>query len=82
MAADPITSATASNLLNYDTSDDEDPFNDRRLGATRDDKTTLSPRKAKRKAADGEGDGNNLGLDEEVQIKKKRKPIVKLDEAR
>lgn len=76
MAADPLTAATADNLLNYDTTDDEDPFGDQ---VTRDDKPTLSPRQLKRKA---DGDEDGLGIDEEVQIKKKRKPIAKLDEAR
>jgi hypothetical protein len=79
MAADPLTAATADHLLNYDTTDDEDPFGDKPVKATRDDKPTLSPRQTKRKADDG---GDGLGIDEEVQIKKKRKPIVKLDEAR
>ena len=79
MAADPLTAATADNLFNYDTTDDEDPFGDQIGRVTRDDKPTLSPRQLKRKA-DGEEDG--LGIDEEVQIKKKRKPIAKLDEAR
>ncbi|RVX72376.1 hypothetical protein B0A52_03564 [Exophiala mesophila] len=79
MAADPITSATVDDLLNYGTSDDEDPFDDK-AGArnSRDDKPALSPSQNKRKS--GENDG--LGLDEEVQIKKKRKPIAKLDEER
>jgi hypothetical protein len=79
MAADPLTAATADNLLNYDTTDDEDPFGDNPSKATRDDKPTLSPKHTKRKADGGE---DGLGIDEEVQIKKKRKPIAKLDEAR
>jgi len=79
MAADPLTTATVDDLFNYDTTDDEDPFGDRPSKAIRDDKATLSPRNAKRKVDDG---GDGLGIDEEVQIKKKRKPIAKLDEAR
>ena len=75
MAADPLTSATVDDLLNFDRSDDEDP----RLNS-RDDKTTLSPRAtSKRKAADLD---DTLGLDSEVKVKKQRKPIAKLDEAR
>lgn len=79
MAADPITADVAAELLNYDVSDD-DPFNDNPQRQARDDKAILSPRGTKRKAADE--DGNALGLDEEVKITKKRKPTVKLDEAR
>lgn len=79
MAADPLTAATADHLLNYDTTDDEDPFGDKPLRATRDDKPNLSPRQTKRKADAGD---DGLGIDEEVQIKKKRKPIAKLDEER
>lgn len=79
MAADPITADVAAELLNYDVSDD-DPFNDNPQPQARDDKAMLSPRGTKRKTTD-EG-GNALGLDEEVKITKKRKPTVKLDEAR
>ncbi|KEF59150.1 uncharacterized protein A1O9_03994 [Exophiala aquamarina CBS 119918] len=79
MAADPLTAATADDLFNYDTTDDEDPFGDKTTKVTRDDKANLSPRYTKRKADDGD---DELGIDEEVQIKKKRKPIAKLDEAR
>ena len=78
MAADPITADTAAELLNYDLSDD-DPFNDNPT-ISRDDKPTLSPRGTKRKNDDDKE--NFLGLDDEVTIKKKRKPTVKLDEAR
>ena len=79
MAADPLTAATVDNLLNFDSTDDEDPFNDKPSRRNdRDDKPTLSPRGAsKRKAGD-----DTLGLDSEVKIKKARKPIAKLDEAR
>lgn len=83
MAADPITAATVDDLLNYGTSDDEDPFGDNPSNRNaRDDKPTLSPRQNKRKSGDLQGENDNLGLDEEVQIKKKRKPIAKLDEER
>jgi hypothetical protein len=81
MAADPLTAATVDNLFNYDDTDDEDLFADKRPTATRDDKPTLSPRHTKRKTGDHDGD-DLLGLDEEVKIVKKRKPIAKLDEAR
>lgn len=82
MAADPITKNTVSDLLNYGVSDDDDPFKD--IDETlrvRDDKSTLSPRAAKRKAEDDK-ENDILGLDEEVKITKKRKPIAKLDETR
>jgi hypothetical protein len=80
MAADPITADAAAELLNYDLSDD-DPFNDNPQTKSRDDKAVLSPRSTKRKAP-GDNNDNSLGLDEEVKITKKRKPTVKLDEAR
>ena len=81
MAADPVTKTTVDSLLNYGVDDDDDPFKDIDASlairsTTRDDKAILSPRK--RSAADAD----ILGLDEEVQIKKKRKPVAKLDEAR
>lgn len=82
MAADPITKNTVSDLLNYGVSDDDDPFKD--IDETlriRDDKITLSPRAAKRKA-EYDKENDILGLDEEVKITKKRKPIAKLDETR
>ncbi|KAK5458488.1 chromosome segregation in meiosis-related protein [Exophiala xenobiotica] len=82
MAADPLTQAVVDDLFNFDSTDDEDPFNDNKKPsrAGRDDKPTLSPRH-KRKAGDDEEPGADLGLDEEVKIAKKRKPIAKLDEA-
>jgi hypothetical protein len=81
MAADPITKNTVSDLLNYDVSDDDDPFRDiDQALRVRDDKTTLSPRSAKRKA-ENDKENDVLGL-EEVKITKKRKPIAKLDETR
>ena len=82
MAADPVTKNTVSDLLNYDISDNDDPFQD--IDQTlriRDEKVTLSPRAVKRKAANDKGN-DILGLDEEVKITKKRKPIAKLDETR
>ncbi|KAL2443761.1 Chromosome segregation in meiosis protein 3 [Exophiala dermatitidis] len=82
MEADPLTAATVDDLFNFDSTDDEDPFKDKSARKPRDDKTTLSPRPAKRKAGDNNDLGADLGLDEEVKIAKKRKPIAKLDEAR
>ncbi|EXJ90419.1 hypothetical protein A1O1_03520 [Capronia coronata CBS 617.96] len=82
MAADPLTSATVDGLFNFDSTDDEDPFKDKQTRKARDDNTTLNPRPAKRKAGEDGGFGADLGLDEEVKITKKRKPIAKLDEAR
>jgi len=82
MAADPITSSTVDELFDFGSSDDEDPFKDKKSRNPRDNKTTLSPRPTKRKAEDAEEPGADLGLDEEVKITKKRKPIAKLDEAR
>ncbi|KIV84561.1 hypothetical protein PV11_00334 [Exophiala sideris] len=82
MAADPITSSTVDELFDFGPTDDEDPFKDKKSRNARDNKTTLSPRPAKRKAGDIEEPGADLGLDEEVKITKKRKPIARLDEAR
>ncbi|KIW32217.1 uncharacterized protein PV07_03777 [Cladophialophora immunda] len=79
MAADPLTAATVDSLLNLDNSDDEDPFNDRPAPRDRYEDPTSSPG-YKRKAVD-QLDAS-LGLDEEVKVTKKRKPISKLDEAR
>ena len=79
MSADLLTSNTVSDLFNYDVSDDDDPFKDIDLGT--DDKPTLSRRAAKRKPVDDK-ENDILGLDEEVKITKKRKPIAKLDEPR
>jgi hypothetical protein len=83
MAANPITQAAVDDLFNFDSTDDENPFNDNQKPsrAGRDDKPTLSPRH-KRKAENDEEPGADLGLDEEVKITKRRKPIAKLDEAR
>jgi replication fork protection complex subunit Csm3/Swi3 len=80
MAGDPITVKTVDDIFNFDPSD-EDPFTDNPITNTRDDKATLSPRAAKRKL-DQDRENLGLGLDEEVKITKKRKSIVKLDEAR
>lgn len=84
MAADPITGNAVAEVLNYDLSDSDDPFGDHSVPKGRDDKGTLSPRVTKRKADenDKENLGVGLGLDEEVKITKKRKPVAKLDEAR
>ncbi len=82
MSADPLTKETTDELFNHglDTDDDWSKDIDNSL-QVRDDKTTLSPRPQKRKASDDK-ENDILGLDEEVKITKKRKPIAKLDEAR
>ena len=81
--ADHITHNTVSELFNHNYDDDHDPFRDidTTFRDSSDDKATLSPRAAKRKL-DAEEEKFGLGLDEEVKITKKRKPIAKLDEAR
>ena len=84
MAADPITKNTVDQLLTYNFSDDEDPFGQQAPTKQRDDKATLSPRAPKRRLNDDDKEnfGRGLGLDEEVKIVKKRKPMPRLDEAR
>ena len=80
--ADTRTRDTVTSLLNYDVSDNEDdPF--------RDIDTTLhepanKANATKRKATGTDSKENTdiLGLDEEVKIVKKRKPVAKLDEAK
>lgn len=82
MAADPLTKSTVDDLFNYDV-DSDDPFGENTTTAKpRDDKPTLSPRAVKRRAGvdTADGFGLDLGLDQEVKIKK-RKPNPKLDEA-
>lgn len=82
MAADTKTRDAVDALLNYDVSDiDDDPF--RELDTTKHDPTNR-PNSTKRKATgtDNKENGDILGLDEEVKIVKKRKPVAKLDEAR
>lgn len=82
MAADPLTNSTVDDLFNYDI-DSDDPFGEKTNTAKpRDDKPTLSPRATKRRAGADDADvfGLDLGLDQEVKIKK-RKPNPKLDEA-
>ena len=81
MAADPLTKNTVDDLFNFDI-DSDDPFGEKTTANPRDDKPTLSPRAAKRRAgaSDADGLGLDLGLDQEVKIKK-RKPNPKLDEA-
>jgi replication fork protection complex subunit Csm3/Swi3 len=82
MATDTKTRDTVNSLLNYDVSDnDDDPF--------REIDTTLheldnGPNGTKRKAtgSGGKENADALGIDEEVRITKKRKPVAKLDEAR
>ncbi len=82
MAADTTTRKTVASLLNYDISDnDDDPF--REIDTTLHEPTNKS-HGTKRKDTGSENKDNTdlLGLDEEVKIIKKRKPVVKLDEAR
>ena len=82
MAADPLTAATIDELLNFDSSGDEETLRDKPSRGIRDDKSTLSPGHGKRKVGETIDLGASLGLDEEVKIAKKRKPIAKLDEER
>ncbi|KIW95475.1 uncharacterized protein Z519_04060 [Cladophialophora bantiana CBS 173.52] len=79
MAADPLTAATVDAILNLDNSDYEESSNHRPPQRDRDDSPTSSPQ-GKRKAINDLD--ASLGLDEEVKVTKKRKPISKLDEAR
>jgi replication fork protection complex subunit Csm3/Swi3 len=82
MAPDTKTRDTVTNLLNYGISDDDDdPF--REIDTTLHEPNN-GPQGTKRKAAGSGGQENadTLGLDEEVKITKKRKPVAKLDEAR
>jgi hypothetical protein len=81
MAADPLTKNTVDDLFDFDFESD-DPFGEKTTSKPGDDKPTLSPRVAKRRADadDADGFGLDLGLDQEVKIKK-RKPNPKLDEA-
>ena len=82
MAADVQTRDTVDSLLNYDVSDnDDDPF--REIDTTIHDPDD-NPNGNKRKAAgsDNKENADALGLDDEVKVVKKRKPVVKLDEAR
>jgi replication fork protection complex subunit Csm3/Swi3 len=82
MAADIKTRDTVNSLLNYDVSDNEDdPF--REIDTTihePDDRPNGTKRKAP--GSDNKENADALGLDDEVKIVKKRKPVVKLDEAR
>jgi replication fork protection complex subunit Csm3/Swi3 len=82
MATDTRTRDTVNSLLNYDVSDNEDdPF--REIDTTF-DKPDDRSKSTKRKAtgSDNKENADILGLDEEVKITKKRKPVAKLDEAR
>lgn len=77
MAADPLTSRTADELLEAYAAFDSDPEDLAQrppLNTTRDDKAILSPRK--RKAGD---DLRDEIVDEEVKITKQRRKIPKLD---
>lgn len=87
MAADPLTKSTVDDLFSTEFSDfDDDPFADNpvtTIADSRDDKPTLSPRAALKRKNNEEGaEDFGLGLDSEVKIVKKKKPIAKLDEAR
>jgi replication fork protection complex subunit Csm3/Swi3 len=80
--ADTRTRDTVTSLLNYDVSDNEDdPFRD--IDTTLHEPASKS-NTTKRKATGTDNKENTdiLGLDEEVKIVKKRKPIAKLDEAK
>jgi replication fork protection complex subunit Csm3/Swi3 len=80
--ADTRTRDTVTSLLNYDVSDnDDDPF--RNIDTTLHEPANKS-NATKRKATgtDNKENADILGLDEEVKIVKKRKPIAKLDEAK
>ncbi len=82
MATDTRTRDTVASLLNYDVPDnDDDPF--REIDTSIHEPSNI-PNGTKRKATGSENKENAdiLGLDEEVKITKKRKPVVKLDEAR
>ena len=82
MAADLKTRDAVTSLLNYDVSDnDDDPF--REIDTTIHEPSN-EPNATKRKAtgSDDKENADILGLDEEVKITKKRKPVVKLDEAK
>lgn len=86
--ADTRTRDTVISLLNYDVSDnddDDDPF--REIDTTLHEPTDIPPANGtKRKPPFGSDNKENgadaLGIDAEVQITKKRKPVAKLDEAR
>jgi hypothetical protein len=81
MAADPVTKITIDELLSYDF-DDDDPLADNTFRAKRDDKSTLSPRGTKRAHDVDKENFGDLGLDQEVKIKKRKIPIPKLDDQR
>ena len=81
MAADPITTSTIDDIFNEAFSETDDPFADKpttALNSTRDDKAILSPRKRKN---DNDDPFADLGLNDEVKIKKVRIPNPKLDES-
>ena len=80
MAADPITTSTIDDIFNEAFSETDDPFADKpttALNSTRDDKAVLSPRKRKN---DNDDPFADLGLNDEVKVKKARIPNPKLDE--
>jgi replication fork protection complex subunit Csm3/Swi3 len=80
--ADTRTRDTVTSLLNYDVSDNEDdPF--REIDTTlREPANKGNVTKRKAPGTDNKENTDILGLDEEVKIAKKRKPIAKLDEAK
>jgi hypothetical protein len=81
MAAEAVTKSTIDELLSYDF-DDDDPLADNTSKAKRDDKSTLSPRGIKRAHDVDKENFGDLGLDQEVKIKKRKIPIPKLDDQR
>ncbi|KIW20318.1 hypothetical protein PV08_00893 [Exophiala spinifera] len=83
MATDTTTQAAIDDIFNFDSTDDEDPFKDTNQTSrvNRDDKSTSDP-SHKRKADNDDGSDADLGINKEVKVNKKRKPIAKLDEAR
>lgn len=58
----------------FDESDDEDPFRD--FDFDRDDRTS------RKRKADSDKENGDLGVDEQIKITKKRRPMAKLDENR
>ncbi|KAL9625688.1 MAG: hypothetical protein Q9160_000006 [Pyrenula sp. 1 TL-2023] len=58
----------------FDESDDEDPF--------RDFDFDLDDRTSRKRKADSDKENGDLGVDEQIKITKKRKPMAKLDENR
>lgn len=82
MASAAKTRDAVNSRLNYDVSDNEDdPFRDIDV-SLHEPNNGAGGIKRKLTDADTEANSDGLGLDEEVKITKKRKPVAKLDEAR